>query len=353
MNHTLPGVTIEHYREKSGSYDGDFSTLFLYFAADLPSGRAFPLTRPADLLKIKELEGHLFLRNCVDTFFKNGGDLLYILIYRPGSVLDLNAFGSFLTGECDRLIDVEVVAAVNLYDTSLTAREIIQVQRIINDYCERSDRISLSDIGRDFEESYLDLIGRTVIYHPWIIDSRGYLLPPSVYAAALLSKMGNGSEFFRSIANRELVNTQDTNEVLDEYEAAEQVAKRINPVLNIPHRGVRLWGIKTFDHNVDTLNELRVLKLVKRKLRRISKMFIFEPNDVILEAKIQFLVTLLLEKLVELGALSGYEVNPATDEYEEGDRIVIEIALGFSAALEYIRIRLEKVENEEIRIQTI
>ncbi|MBN2825963.1 MAG: hypothetical protein JXQ76_11600 [Campylobacterales bacterium] len=360
MDYTIPNVSIEHFMDRGEMAEGDFSTLFVILSPTVLLQKPLLLTRLSDFYRIDTLgEEEPFLKRAVEAFFKNGGVLLYLLFYPiTHQKFDLNAFEKHLIQECDQLIDVEVISAVNLYSQELYKRflkmgEIVQIQRIINNYCHKSDRISLSDICHEFEDNYFDILGNTVIYYPWIIDNTHYSLPPSIYAAALLSRLGDESNFFKSVANKELINTQDIEYELEHEELAHLSKNRVNPVLNIPHRGVRLWGIKTFDDTLDTLNELRVMKLVKRKIKRISKIYLFEPNDIMLEEKIKFLVAILLDKLLKVGALKEYNIDSPNHDQRDSEKLVIEIMLGFSTPIEYINIRLNKIEKENIVLTVI
>ncbi|MBN2824209.1 MAG: hypothetical protein JXQ76_02710 [Campylobacterales bacterium] len=356
MDYTIPNVNIEHFTERAKMAEGDFSTLFMVLSPTILHSKPLLFAKLADFYTLENAtEYPPFLKRAVEAFFQNGGTLLYLFFYPLShQKFDLNAFEKRLIQACDTLIDVEVISAINLYSQEvypsyLKMGEIVQIQRTINDYCYKSDRISLSDMHAQFKDEYFDILGNTVIYHPWIIDNANYLLPPSIYAAALLSRLGDESNFFKSVANRELNNTHDVEYELTHDELAYLSKNRVNPVLNIPHRGVRLWGIKTFDETMDTLNELRVMKLIKRKIKRISKMYLFEPNDMMLQEKIKFLVAILLDKLLTLGALKEYNINsPTYEEQQQSEKLVIEIMLGFSTPIEYINIRLNKVEKENI-----
>ncbi len=357
MDYTIPNVSVEHFT-KIEPYDGDFATLFVSFSRTLSISKPILIEKFVEFLSIVEFESEFFLKESIDAFFRNGGERLYLLNYqvKDNQKFDILKFKETLTREADRFHDAEVVSAINLYDSSVyneifNINEILNIQRVINDYCKLSDKISISDINEDFKDEYLDLLGPTVIYYPWIVNSRNVTLPSSIYASALLSKLAEDAKYFHSIANQEIINTEDVEHRLEQNSLLELVKNRINPVIYMPHRGVRIWGVKTFDDRLDTINELRVLKYIKRKLKKISRMYIFEPNSMFLEAQVILMVNVFLEELVEIGALTSIKVESNKEFGNAEEMIVIDIEVAFSIPIEYIHIRLNKVDRENIEVE--
>lgn len=352
MDYGLPNVNIKHF-SKIEPYDGDFSTLFVVFSENVSFPEPILLTRKHHFDMIAELSEDAFLKRAVHSYFANGGERLYLLFPSLGhnNRFDDFIFNDFLIKECDRLNDIEVITAVNLFDieiynTLLSMQEIIQIQRIINNYCASSHRISLTDMNADFDKESLNIIGKTVIYYPWMLDSSNQPLPPSVYASALFSKMAREDKYFESIANKALVNTVDVELRLDDTELKALVSDFINPVIFIPHRGVRIWGVKSFDEKIDIVNELRVLKFIKRRLIKMSKVYLFEPNTIFLEAQIILMVKVFLEQLENKGALVYQNVERDSISLQQGNEIIINIDVAFATPIEFINIRLNKVDKD-------
>ena len=302
MDYGLPNVNIEHF-SRVEPYDGDFSTLFIIFSKTIDINKPILLTKFSQFITIKELENEKFLKKAVDVFFRNGGDRLYLLFYKlEDSGFRLINFKKILTRECDRLNDVEVISAINLYDKEIykkvfNLQRVVRIQKSINRYCQDSHKISITDINQEFKKRDFELLGKTVIYYPWIVTRDKTTLPPSIYASALFSKMAKNEKYFESIANKNLYEADDIEILFQKQELANLVKQRVNPVINMPHRGVMFWGVKTFGENQDTVNELRVMKFIKRRLIKISQMYVFEPNSFILEMQIITIVKSFLERL--------------------------------------------------------
>jgi hypothetical protein len=335
------------------SYDGDFSTLFMVFAPRVHLDKPIILTKKHEISTISELENDEFLKRAVEAYFANGGDRLYLLFYevpRANSFV-AHKFREFMIKECDKLNDIELICAINLFDPNiyksiLSMPEILDIQRHINDYCHQTHRISVSDMNEDFETEYLNIIGRTNLYYPWMIDSYEEPLPPSIYAAALFSKMAKENRYFESIANKKLVNVKDVEKILDDDELDQLVVDRINPVIFIPHRGVRIWGVKSFNESLDSVNELRVMKYIKRRLIKMSRVYLFEPNSIFLEAQLILLVKSFFENLETIGAVSYHNVERDDDSLLIGNEIIINIQVSFYTPVEYINIRLNKSDGK-------
>lgn len=352
MDYALPKISITHF-SKMESYDGDFSTLFIVFSSNDYIQKPILLTKKHQIGTIDELTGDEFLKRSVEAYFSNGGERLYLLFYQVPQLgkFEATKFSKFLIKECDSLNDIELISAINLFDETiynelLSLHEIVDIQRLINAYCDQSYRISISDLPNNDTKEHLDIIGKSIIYYPWILDSYDLPLPPSIYAAALFSKMAKSNKYFESIANKELINTKDVNEVLDDIALDELVDDNINPVLFIPHRGVRIWGVRTFNHSLDSVNELRVMNYIKRRLVKMSRVYLFEPNSIFLEAQIILLVKSFLEKLESIGALSYQNVIRDDDSLIVGNEIIINIHISFNTPIEYINIRLNKIDKD-------
>jgi len=350
MNYSLPNVSIKHF-SKIEPYSGDFSTLFVLFSPSISFSKPIVLTKKYQLSTITQLQGNGFLQRAVDAFFANGGDRLYLLFFQVEDEFNLLEFDDFLIKSCDRLNDIEVISAINLFDDDiyeniLSMREILEVQRTINNYCEGSHRVSISDINGDFKKEYLHIIGKTILHYPWVMDSSNQKLPPSIYAAALFSKMAKEDKYFESIANKAIENVSDVEFRFDDNDLANLVKDKINPLIFMPHRGVMIWGVKSFDEKLDTVNELRVMKYIKRRLIKSTRIYLFEPNSVFLEAQILLMLKVFFDNLENIGAIEKFTVGVDSSSMKMDNEIIINISLAFSTPIEFINIRLNKADKD-------
>jgi hypothetical protein len=351
MDYRLPNVNIKHFT-KTQAYDGDFSTLFVIFSKNILVKRPILLTKKHQFEMIEDIQEDIFLKNAIEAFFVNGGDRLYLLFIKIGQKrFNLDKFHNILVQECDGLNDIELISAINVFDEDLylhsfSMKEILKIQATINNYCSVTHRISITDINKDFENHYLNSLGKSLLYYPWIINKKNKALPPSIYAAGLFSKMAKANKYFESIANKELLNTQDIELRLDENELELLRKNRINPVIFMPHRGVRFWGVKSFDENLDTINEVRVLKYIKRKLVKMSQVYLFEPNTIFLEAQVILMVKVFLSKLENIGAILAFDVERNDESLIKENEIIIDIAVALATPIEFINIRLNKIDKD-------
>ena len=352
MSRDIPNINVKYFGE-IGSYDGDFSTLFILFLPQVKLMKPIALSKRYQFDLIDEIRDIDFLRRAVNAYYANGGDRLYLLFYQIDESFNILKFDNFLSKSCDRLNDIETISAINLYDDTIykkliSIRDILEIQRVINDYCERSHRVSISDVDSDFKKEYLNIIGRTNIYYPWIADSKDSRLPPSIYVAALFSKIAKVDRYFESIANRPLFNCRDVDLRLDDRELMELTKEGINPLIFMPHRGIMIWGVKCFNESFDSVNELRVMKYIKRRVIKSSRVYIFEVNNPFLEAQIILMLKVFLDHLEKIGALESYNIGRDDSSMQRDNEIVINIEIALSSPIEFINIRYYKSDKDGV-----
>jgi len=362
MYNTIPGVYIRHSKTMGQILQEDFSTMFISFSLlDDFLEPLICLENYAEMLEYRGLRNNLLLSSSIKAFFGNKGKKLYILNYPVGdSYFDIMKFEDFLSRTCDTLMDLEVIIGIDFYEKNIykkifSQRDIVAIQRVVNNYTTLTNRLSITDINKDFNEKYLDVFGETCIYTPWIKDDMNLPLPPSVYVSALLSKLADEDKFFQSVANVNILNATDVDRDLTSNQIENCISNRINPIKYVPHQGIRIWGVKATNSKSDTVNELRVLKYIKRNLQRVAKSYIFEPNNENLEDKLVSQIDIFLFKLWEIGAIIGASKNEAyqlsSDLFDEetGDRgniLRINLAVSLAKPLEFIFIQLNKVDAD-------
>lgn len=360
MQQTIPGVYVRHNKGVTQVLQEDFATLFISFCEMDFEKPLVVLENFAQVHEYPFLQKNQFLCQCIDTYFANKGKKLYLLQYnfKSEESLDLIAFEAFIARQCDVLMDIEVLVALDVYHESvykkrLSQKSIVGLQRTLNLYAVKTNRIALTDITSDLEERYLDVLAEGIVYYPWIVDKEKNLLPPSVFASALMSRFAKEGKFFNAVANKEMLNAIDVNEHLSKEKEAWLIQNGINPIVYVPHRGVRIWGSKTFNSKVATAVELRVLKYIKRNLIKIAKVYIFEPNDENLEDKLVMQVDNFLYKLWERGALVGTTKEEAYQIHaEQGildgkeNNLIIHVGVALVRPIEFIQIVLNKLAQD-------
>jgi len=360
MSNLTPGVFIKQNKSVNNVLEQDFATLFVTFGDKNFPKNLFSLDSFAQTLEYPFLKSYDFLYKAVDLFFANKGKKLCILNYpiAKNGTFNLLDFESFLSRNGDRLVDVDLLLAVDLYNDEIykeriSQKTVVSIQRCINEYAKKSNRLSITDIFEDFNYDYLDVLGESVIYYPWIREKSSFLLPPSICASALFSQFANDSKLATSVANKDILNVVDVEKNLEQSQKEHLIKNRINPVVLVPHQGVRIWGVKTFDSNVDTVVELRVLKYIKRNLHKIAKVYIFELNTKSLADKLVMQIDNFLFRLWEKGILAGrsreeaFLVSYELDDIQQDESLLsIKVAVALVKPVEFIFIELNKVAQD-------
>lgn len=356
MPDIFPNVYVKENSTVQKIFQEDFATLFITLNE---YGFESPIVVLENFTQIHQhsfLGKNLGLKKAIEIFFANKGKKLYILNYplEKNSTFNIVDFEEFLVRTCDTLNDLEVLCCIDIYNTKRDLNQhIIPIFHTINNYCQKNHKISITDITKEIEEKHLDRLGETTIYYPWIIEKSMESVPPSIFVSSLLSKFAFLGKAFTSPANKEILNAVDVEKTLKKSELEKLTETRINPIIYVPHNGVRVWGTKTFNSNIDTTVEMRILKYIKRKLYRIAKVYIFELNDSSLEDKILSQVEEFLYKLWEKGTLVGASKNEAYKVVVESNSnenlenaLIVHIGVALVKPLEFIYIELNKVEQD-------
>ena len=357
-NYILPDIYIEKGLKEKRKNLESFSTLFLSFELtyeDMEESRNFIyLESISEMMHHNCLEKDTLLTQAIRIYFENGGRHLYLMpqVEDKNILFDNSKYIKFLAKHLDYLIDIETVLAIDIFVTKkflLSDTKIQNIQNTISTYCKSTNRLSLMDLPFNKEPiAYASELYYTMAWYPWIIDKNKNLLPPSIYASALLSKLSSENRLVNSIANIELHNVIDTNVMMNRDEATELYKKFINPIVYIQNNGYRIWGVRTLGDNIETINVLRIFFFIKRKLLAIGKEYIFEPNNHVLEEKIIRKVRKFLFDLWDIGVLKGNSKEKAFDVQLERleNQLIFKVAVSIVKPLEYMVIYLNRVSND-------
>jgi hypothetical protein len=359
-NYILPDIYIEKGLQEKRKNLESFSTLFLSFELkeeDIEESRKFIyLESVSEMIHYSCLQKDTFLTQVIHIYFENGGKHLYLMPQTEEKeiLFDNSKYISFLAKHLDFLIDIETVVAIDVFLTDkfiLSDARIQNIQNSISTYCKSTNRLSLMDLpfNKNPINHALELY-YTMSFYPWIIDKNNNLLPPSIYASALLSKLSSENKLFNSIANIELENVIDTNILIDRDEATELYKNSINPIVYIQNDGYKIWGVRTLGDNIETINVLRVFFFIKRRLLSIGKEYIFEPNNRTLEEKIIRKVRKFLLNLWNIGVLKGNSKEEAFELRLEKleNQLIFKITVSIVKPLEYMVIYLNRTSNDNL-----
>ena len=354
---TYPGVSI-----RKGSYIAsqkksfDFSTLFLGFYDD--EEYFAQLNNFNDAKQDNFLKLHPEYFRAVKNYFENGGVLLYILNFPLHDRIDVLSVSKFMKDKCDNLNDLEVICTLGLIERSkaeqkITQDEAVKVIHAVNIYAHQTDRISITDINNIIKNKYLDRLGESVVYYPWFVDKLNNLVAPSVVSAALMSKLAYQGAFFNSIANKSISNLHKLSDDLSTQENIKLYEDGINPITLINKQGLKIWGVKAFNSKYESVNEMRVLKYIKRQLKRLSREYVFETNTDELNGRLYIDVSQFLFSLWEIGALSGnskqeaFSVSSDVSNLDnKRSQLTFRISVAISKPLEFIVITLNRIDYD-------
>ncbi len=128
----------------------------------------------------------------------------------------------------------------------------------------------------------------------------------------------------------------------------------INPITNLPGRGIHLMGQKTSAPDASALDRINVVRLicyVRRQLRRNLVPFLFQPNDKITRDNVNSMVTGFLEGIKIRRGLYDFAVDTesgATSENIDNNILEVRVALAPTKAIEFIYVKLQIVRTGAI-----
>lgn len=354
MRSTNPGVSITHTTVKSYHMKKSaFATLLLYINDGVDNKlkyfSSYSQTQSDSLVsKDKELCSYLKI------YFDNGGNELYLLTYNSFE-FDLASFETYLKKNCDGLTELETIIAPTLLSTSgIQILNCVKIQNFLIKYSNESNRLFITDINQEIKDKYLDVFFDTVIYYPWFKKNK-LLIAPSIVASALMSKTAKDGLFFHSIANKKISNLDNQEFTLSKTQTNELYKNLINPIIKMHGEGLKIWGVNSFNSKYKTINELRIIRHIKRGLKLLMQDDLFEINSDKLNKKLFSKINLFLYELWQLGALAGtskeeaYTIEFQTEETKESEnRLIYAIAVSLSKPLEFINLKLECVQKDGI-----
>lgn len=128
----------------------------------------------------------------------------------------------------------------------------------------------------------------------------------------------------------------------------------INPITNLPSRGIHLMGQKTSAPDASALDRINVVRLlchIRRQLRRNLVPFLFQPNDATTRNNINSMVSGFLEGIKVRRGLYDFAVDTesgATAENIDNNIMEVRVAIAPTKAMEFIYVKLQVVRTGAI-----
>jgi phage tail sheath protein FI len=273
----------------------------------------------------------------------------------------------------EALDDVTMVAVPDLMATppgeklDLTMVKAVQLAMIA--HCERmGDRVAIIDsppnmMPQEINKWRMDTAGYdssyAALYYPWIqVDDpatgRPVYVPPSGHIAGIWARNDNTRGVHKAPAN-EIVQgalalaydtTKGEQDVLN--------PNGVNCIRRFPGRGIRVWGARTLSSNPSWryINVRRLFNMVEKSIERSTQWVVFEPNDMMLWARIRRDVAAYLSGIWSEGALFGgsppeafyvkcdEELNPPASR--DLGRLIIEIGMCPVKPAEFVIFRISQ-----------
>ncbi|MEW6211584.1 MAG: phage tail sheath subtilisin-like domain-containing protein [Acidobacteriota bacterium] len=302
-----------------------------------------------------------FLGDAITGFFDNGGLRCYVVHADPSGHKE-TALQSAISSLAliDDLDLVAVPDAMSLDD----AEAIRRVQRAAIQHCaEQGNRFALLDAMRaSATEAVLEQGERLVrgqsepisaaLYYPWLLTIGGRAVPPCGHVAGIFARTDAKVGVFKAPANEEIFGALDLERQIDNTAQDQLNPEGVNCLRVFPGRGIRVWGARTLsrDSNWRYVNVRRLFLTLRRWIDANMMWAAFEPNTVLLWARIQRELTTYLSKLFRDGALRGAteaeafyvkcdaETNPP--ERRDAGEVATEIGLAPMSPAEFIVVRI-------------
>lgn len=177
-------------------------------------------------------------------------------------------------------------------------------------------------------------------------------VPPSGHVAGVYSRTDRKEGLHKAPANEETIGVIDLQLNIGDAAQAELHPLGINCLRSFPGRGTRVWGARTL-HTEKAWNQVNVRRTVLtigRWLEQTMSGVAFEPNDLLLWARINREVGGFLEGLFERGALRGRTAAEAyfvkcdgetnSEETRNAGLVVTEVGVAPARPSEFVVVRL-------------
>jgi hypothetical protein len=300
-----------------------------------------------------KLRGVGNLAYAVEGFFRNGGVRCYPLAM------------AFTTSPTDALrVALTALASYDALDL-VCAPDIVRfpadvgtMQSMLLEHCTTiGDRFALLDAPDPTHvPAMLPDTAAGAMYFPWIdiglrdTNNKPLYLPPCGHVAGIYARSDARSGVHKAPANELLDGVFDLSTTIEAPEL------RINALRSLPGRGIRVYGARTLssDQAWTYINVRRLFLTIGRWLRWALADLAFEPNDPLLQARVERELTAYCAELLQNGALRGTaqeaffvqcdQHNNPPDVRDHG-QLIADIGLAPSLPNEFIVVRLLHSEH--------
>lgn len=190
------------------------------------------------------------------------------------------------------------------------------------------------------------------------INQFNVILPPSAAVAGVYARVDNARGVWKAPANEVIRTVKKLSYKINDQKQAEYnvhptSGKSINAIRTFVGEGALIWGARTLDGNDNEwryINVRRFFNMVEESVKKASKRFVFEPNDLGTWVRVQAMIENFLLLQWRAGALQGIKPEHAyyvsvglgktmtALDILEG-RMIIEIGMAVVRPAEFIILR--------------
>jgi uncharacterized protein len=243
------------------------------------------------------------------------------------------------------------------------------VQTAMIAHCEiMGDRVAILDAPpnatpQEIKEWRMNITGYdssyATLYYPWIqvddpILNRPVYVPPSGHVAGVWARNDNTRGVHKAPANEVVLGATGLAYNMTKGEQDTLNPNGINAIRAFPGRGIRIWGARTLSSNPSWryINVRRLFNFVEKSIENGTQWVVFEPNDMMLWARVRRDVGAFLSTVWSEGALFGNspsqafyvkcdeELNPP--ESRDLGRLIIEIGMSPVKPAEFVIFRISQ-----------
>lgn len=271
------------------------------------------------------------------------------------------------------LDDVTMVCVPDLMSTPpgevLDLDMVKAVQTAMIAHCERlGDRVAILDpppnaTPQEIKDWRMNIAGYdssyAALYYPWIqvddpIQNKPMLMPPCGHMAGIWARSDNTRGVHKAPANEVVLGATGLAYNTTKGEQDTLNPNGVNCVRAFPGRGIRVWGARTLSSNPSWryINVRRLFNYVEKSIENGTQWVVFEPNDMMLWARVRRDVGAFLSTVWSDGALFGAsptqafyvkcdeELNPS--ESRDLGRLIIEIGMAPVKPAEFVIFRISQ-----------
>ena len=151
------------------------------------------------------------------------------------------------------------------------------------------------------------------LYYPWLRvgnpagNGESILVPPSGYMAGIYARSDNERGVHKAPANEVVRGAIGVEKQITKSEQDLLNPNGINCIRSFPGRGIRVWGARTLSSDASWryINVRRLFNFVEESIKQGTQWIVFEPNDMMLWARIRRDVSAFLSTVWSSGALFG------------------------------------------------